>query len=244
MINFTLPSVSYDGATVSKMLADQWKELTDEEKQKYYQDAEHLKNLHQLQHPDYKYSPRARTKKKGSASAYQTPMTISPAPSAPVNIAPAPTPAHRNIQIGPNGLLSAQPFVLAPPRTPTVAVSAANCVPLPIRIPSVPAGNAFAGHQHHQQLQQQQHQGRITALAPGQPINMANLVGVSVANTGLPMARTFEQQMAGVGQTSQQLFFDGEGIRIQQQQQQPNVRFIQNPGAQGDEQKIVEISID
>ena len=42
------------------MLADDWKRMGDEDKQKFYQEAEHLKNLHQLQFPDYKYSPRAR----------------------------------------------------------------------------------------------------------------------------------------------------------------------------------------
>ncbi len=36
------------------MLADEWKILTDDQKQQYYHEAERLKNLHQLQHPDYK----------------------------------------------------------------------------------------------------------------------------------------------------------------------------------------------
>ena len=44
----------YDGATVSKMLADEWKVLTDEQKRNYYHEAEHLKGLHMLQHPNYK----------------------------------------------------------------------------------------------------------------------------------------------------------------------------------------------
>lgn len=46
---------SFDGATVSKMLADKWKTLNQEQKQIYYTEADHLKNLHQLQHPDYKW---------------------------------------------------------------------------------------------------------------------------------------------------------------------------------------------
>ena len=40
---------------MSKMLADEWKVLSDDQKQKYYMESEHLKSLHQLQHPDYKY---------------------------------------------------------------------------------------------------------------------------------------------------------------------------------------------
>lgn len=56
----TLISNGFDGATVSKMLADEWKTLTDQHKQQFYTESENLKNLHQLQHPDYKYSPRSR----------------------------------------------------------------------------------------------------------------------------------------------------------------------------------------
>ena len=51
---FDLMTFSYDGATVSKMLADKWKTLNQEQKQVFYTEADHLKNLHQLQHPDYK----------------------------------------------------------------------------------------------------------------------------------------------------------------------------------------------
>eukprot|EP00094_Tigriopus_californicus_P002821 TCALIF_02720-PA protein Name:"Similar to sox17a-b Transcription factor Sox-17-alpha-B (Xenopus laevis)" AED:0.27 eAED:0.29 QI:0/0.5/0.4/0.8/0.5/0.8/5/0/1615 len=44
----------YDGATVSKLLADEWKSLSAEQKSEYYKESEHLKSLHQLQHPNYK----------------------------------------------------------------------------------------------------------------------------------------------------------------------------------------------
>ena len=37
------------------MLAQEWKALDEKQKGKFYSEAEHLKNLHQLQHPDYKY---------------------------------------------------------------------------------------------------------------------------------------------------------------------------------------------
>ena len=32
--------------------------MTEEGRSKYYKEAEHLKTLHKLQHPDYKYSPK------------------------------------------------------------------------------------------------------------------------------------------------------------------------------------------
>ena len=43
-----------DGASVSKILAEEWKKLGEEEKKKYSDEAERLKSLHQLQHPNYK----------------------------------------------------------------------------------------------------------------------------------------------------------------------------------------------
>ena len=49
-----------DGATVSKVLAEKWKSMTTEDQHQYYQEAERLKNLHQIQHPNYKYNPKAR----------------------------------------------------------------------------------------------------------------------------------------------------------------------------------------
>ena len=47
-----------DGATVSKLLADKWKMMSDAEKSRWYTEQERMKNLHQLQHPNYKYNPK------------------------------------------------------------------------------------------------------------------------------------------------------------------------------------------
>ena len=52
-----------DGATVSKLLADKWKMMSDAEKSRWYTEQERMKNLHQLQHPNYKYNPKMRPKK-------------------------------------------------------------------------------------------------------------------------------------------------------------------------------------
>ena len=32
--------------------------MSEEEKSHFYKEAEHLKNLHKIQHPDYKYAPK------------------------------------------------------------------------------------------------------------------------------------------------------------------------------------------
>merc|ERR1719445_488620 len=45
-------------AEVSQVLSEQWKRLSDEEKGHYYREQDQLKELHKLQHPDYKYSPK------------------------------------------------------------------------------------------------------------------------------------------------------------------------------------------
>ena len=55
-----LISKGLDGATVSKLLAEEWHKLEETEKKKFYNQAEYLRKLHQEQHPDYKYSPKAR----------------------------------------------------------------------------------------------------------------------------------------------------------------------------------------
>ena len=93
----TLIASGYDGATVSKMLADEWKTLTEEQKQQYYFEAERLKGLHQLQHPGYKYSPKARKMKNREAKQQelmlqqqqqqqqQMPRRIAPAPPNLIN---------------------------------------------------------------------------------------------------------------------------------------------------------------
>ena len=43
---------------VSQVLSDNWKALTEEERSKFHKEAEHLKALHKIQHPDYKYAPK------------------------------------------------------------------------------------------------------------------------------------------------------------------------------------------
>ena len=44
----------------SQALADQWKTLPEAERAEYYKDAEHLKALHKIQHPEYKFSPKVK----------------------------------------------------------------------------------------------------------------------------------------------------------------------------------------
>ena len=59
----------------SKALSEQWKRLSDEEKGHYYREQDQLKELHKLQHPDYKYSP-----KMVSRPSSQPPPAPAPSP--------------------------------------------------------------------------------------------------------------------------------------------------------------------
>ena len=57
-------------AEISKELGRRWKNLPDELRQPYIDEAEKLRVLHQKEYPDYKYKP----KKKAKAAAGQPPM--------------------------------------------------------------------------------------------------------------------------------------------------------------------------
>ncbi len=56
-------------AEVSKALGRRWKELTEDDRGPYIQEAERLRLLHMQQYPDYKYQPRKKTKPKSPMSS-------------------------------------------------------------------------------------------------------------------------------------------------------------------------------
>ena len=68
---------------VSKMLAGQWKQLDSAEQQKYFNEAERLKNLHQLQHPNYKFNPKAKRMGMKKSVSRLEPLTRVSQPAAP-----------------------------------------------------------------------------------------------------------------------------------------------------------------
>lgn len=47
-------------AVISKSLGARWKQLTDEQKQPYIDEAERLRKLHSQEYPDYKYRPKKK----------------------------------------------------------------------------------------------------------------------------------------------------------------------------------------
>jgi hypothetical protein len=60
-------------AEISKELGRRWKLLPDEARQKYIDEAERLRQLHQKEYPDYKYKPRKKPKSSNSGSSCSSP---------------------------------------------------------------------------------------------------------------------------------------------------------------------------
>ncbi|KAF1750733.1 hypothetical protein GCK72_017284 [Caenorhabditis remanei] len=47
-------------STISKLLGQRWKEMRDDQKKPYFDEQEHLKELHKQEYPDYRYKPSRR----------------------------------------------------------------------------------------------------------------------------------------------------------------------------------------
>lgn len=56
-------------AEISKRLGRRWKQLNDEQRQPFIEEAERLRQLHQMEYPDYKYRPRKKTTKTVTKSS-------------------------------------------------------------------------------------------------------------------------------------------------------------------------------
>jgi len=56
-------------AEISKRLGRRWKELSEEDRQPFVEEAERLRVLHCREYPDYKYRPRKRSSAAAAAAA-------------------------------------------------------------------------------------------------------------------------------------------------------------------------------
>lgn len=54
---------------ISKILGSEWRKLTEDEKQKFFAQAKLISELHMIEHPDYKYRPKRRPRKKYLSTA-------------------------------------------------------------------------------------------------------------------------------------------------------------------------------
>lgn len=63
-------------AEISKRLGHRWRQLTDEEKQPYIEEAERLRALHLMEFPDYKYRPKKKPKPATATTTKVSPSSI------------------------------------------------------------------------------------------------------------------------------------------------------------------------
>ena len=54
---------------ISKMLGEEWRKMSEEEKQPFVGEAQRLKSEHKLNHPDYRYKPRRKKQKPAPLKA-------------------------------------------------------------------------------------------------------------------------------------------------------------------------------
>ena len=127
---------------VSKMLAGQWKQLDSAEQQKYFNEAERLKNLHQLQHPNYKFNPKAKRMGMKKSVSRLEPLTRVSQPATPrvqenyytVNVPDSASEASEDVvrynaeDIAVHNLSSDQ----------NIAIQPADSIPAPSTAPSQP----------------------------------------------------------------------------------------------------------
>ncbi|KAK3089374.1 hypothetical protein FSP39_003103 [Pinctada imbricata] len=69
-------------ADLSKMLGKKWRDMSNDEKQPFVDEAERLRLLHMQEHPDYKYKPRRRKHPKRNSKKVKEDDRSSSTPSA------------------------------------------------------------------------------------------------------------------------------------------------------------------
>ncbi|XP_012235483.1 putative transcription factor SOX-15 [Linepithema humile] len=88
-------------AEISKKLGVRWKQLSEEDRQPFREEAERLRQLHQKQYPHYKYRPRKKTTKPAEISktkerkrSRKSVSLSSPAPSPSPSLSSLSTPSN------------------------------------------------------------------------------------------------------------------------------------------------------
>ncbi|KAF8365854.1 sem-2 [Pristionchus pacificus] len=76
-------------AEISKRLGQRWRELPEDEKAPFVQEAERLRVMHMQEYPDYKYKPRKKPKKNPDGTPMMLIPGSGPSPASPEALAAA-----------------------------------------------------------------------------------------------------------------------------------------------------------
>ena len=85
-------------AEISKNLGKQWKELCEEEKDPFIQEAERLRILHLQEYPDYKYRPRKKPIKSPPPPPSRSSVPVGTLIATPVKSSGKPPADHQQLQ--------------------------------------------------------------------------------------------------------------------------------------------------
>lgn len=120
-------------AEISKKLGKKWKLLSEEDRQPFREEAERLRQLHQIQYPNYKYRPRKKTSKPVEISKTKErkrprkSVSLS-LPSPSLSLSPSPSPSSSMLSTPSNSPASMLASSSLSPLSPVSAAPAASHV--------------------------------------------------------------------------------------------------------------------
>ncbi|XP_011635078.1 transcription factor Sox-11 [Pogonomyrmex barbatus] len=114
-------------AEISKKLGKKWKLLSEEARQPFREEAERLRQLHQIQYPNYKYRPRKKTSKPAEISKAKERKRSRKSVSS-ISSSPSPSPSSSILSTPSNSPVSIieLPSSSLPPLSPASATPATS----------------------------------------------------------------------------------------------------------------------
>jgi hypothetical protein len=106
---------------ISKRLGIEWKQLNEEDKRPFIDEAKLLRALHMKEHPDYKYRPKRKPKTINACGTTCKAGVVKNESKQMINSSPSPTAnstSHTSIPLGNHGLPAINPYMYHPTTDP------------------------------------------------------------------------------------------------------------------------------